>query len=236
MRPSRPMPRATSCTSAPTRLAQVRHLVDEGDLDRQEGVGGIFRQLRGLDAGEHDRRLDQVERAIELPQHVAGALAFRADHHPVGAHEIADGVALAQELRIGRNVEVEVGARGADDLRDLATCADRDRGFGDDDGVAGERPGHLLGSGEDVGQIGVAVAASGRCADRDEHRLRVVQRGGEIRGEREPAGGDILRHQLFEAGLVDRHAALLQGGELLRVHFHDRDVGAELGEARSLEA
>ena len=28
-------------------LAQIRDLVDEGDLDRQEGVGGVFDQLGG---------------------------------------------------------------------------------------------------------------------------------------------------------------------------------------------
>ena len=99
-------------------LAQVRHLVDEGDLHRQEGVGGVLGQLGGLDAGEHDRRLDQVERAVELPQHVACAVALGADHHAVGPHEVADGVALAQELRIGGDVEVEIGTRAAHDLGD----------------------------------------------------------------------------------------------------------------------
>ncbi len=41
MRLSSPMPRATSCTSPPTALAEVSHLVDEGDLHGQEGVGRI---------------------------------------------------------------------------------------------------------------------------------------------------------------------------------------------------
>ena len=77
----------------------------------------------------------------------------------------------------------------------------------------------------------MAVAAAGRRADGDEHRLGVVHRGGEVAGEREPAGRDVLRDQLFEAGLVDRHASFAQGGELLGVGLHHRDVGAEFGEA-----
>ena len=32
-------------------LAQVRDLVDEGDLGREEGVAGIFDQLRGSPRG-----------------------------------------------------------------------------------------------------------------------------------------------------------------------------------------
>ena len=51
------------------RLAQIGDLVDEGDLGREKGVGGVFDQLGGLDVGEHDRRLDQIERPVERAQH-----------------------------------------------------------------------------------------------------------------------------------------------------------------------
>ena len=37
-------------------LAQIGDLVDEGDLGREEGVGGIFDQLGGAPVGEQDRR------------------------------------------------------------------------------------------------------------------------------------------------------------------------------------
>ena len=77
----------------------------------------------------------------------------------------------------------------------------------------------------------MAVAAPGRRADRDEHRLGAVHRVGQVVGEREPAGGDVLCHQLVQARLVDRHAALMQRGELLGVGLHNGDVDAELGEA-----
>ena len=33
-------------------LAQVRHLIDEGDLDRKEGVGGVLDQLGRAPRGE----------------------------------------------------------------------------------------------------------------------------------------------------------------------------------------
>ena len=92
-------------------LAQIGHLVDEGDLHRQEGVGGVFGQFGGLDAGEHDRRLDQIQRAIEPAQHLARAVALGADHDAVRTHEVADGVALAQEFRVGGDVEFQVRAR-----------------------------------------------------------------------------------------------------------------------------
>ena len=38
-------------------LAQVGDLVDEGDLGREEGVGGVLDQLGGAPVGEQDRRL-----------------------------------------------------------------------------------------------------------------------------------------------------------------------------------
>ena len=58
-----------------------------------------------------------------------------------------------------------------------------------------------------------------------------MHRRGEVVGEREPAGVDIVRHQLVQAWLVDRHAAFMQGGELPGIGLHNSDVNAEFGEA-----
>ena len=46
-------------------LAEIGDLVDEGDLGREEGVGRVLDQLGGLEVGEDDRRLDQIERPVE---------------------------------------------------------------------------------------------------------------------------------------------------------------------------
>ena len=37
-------------------FAEIGDLVDEGDLGREERVGGVFDQLGGAPAGEQDRR------------------------------------------------------------------------------------------------------------------------------------------------------------------------------------
>jgi len=84
----------------PDLFAKIGHFVDEGDLHGQECVGGVLGQLGGLDPGEHDRRLDQVERAVEALQHLARAFTFGADHHTVGPHEVADRISFAQEFRV----------------------------------------------------------------------------------------------------------------------------------------
>ncbi len=47
-------------------LAQVRHLVDERDLGREERVGGVLDQLGGAPAGEQDRRLVDEQRPVDL--------------------------------------------------------------------------------------------------------------------------------------------------------------------------
>ena len=66
------------------RLAQVGDLVDEADLDREEGVGGIFGQLGGPPAGEQDRRLVEEQRPVDFAQHLARLLVLGADDDPVG--------------------------------------------------------------------------------------------------------------------------------------------------------
>ena len=77
----------------------------------------------------------------------------------------------------------------------------------------------------------MAVAAAGGCANGDEYRLGITYRGGEVGREGEPPGRDVLRHQLVETGFVDRHASFVECGQLVGIDLHDRDVGAEFGEA-----
>ena len=47
-------------------LAEVRDLVDEGDLDGEEGVGGVFGQFGRAPRRDQQRRLIEVERPVEL--------------------------------------------------------------------------------------------------------------------------------------------------------------------------
>jgi hypothetical protein len=60
--------------------------------------------------GEQDRRLVEIERAIDLLHHLAGALVLGADDDAVGALEILDRGALAQEFGVGDDGELGVGA------------------------------------------------------------------------------------------------------------------------------
>ena len=95
-------------------LAEVGDLVDEGDLHGQKGVGGVFDQFGGAPVGEQDRRLVEIERAVELGHHRPGALVVEADDHAVRPLEVLDRRAFAQELRVGDHRDVGVGpARGA---------------------------------------------------------------------------------------------------------------------------
>ena len=158
-------------------------------------------------AGEDDRGFEQIERPVERLQHGAGMLAVGADHDPVGPHEILDRRALAQEFGVGGDIEAAVRQAVAQDALDPAAGADRDGRFGHDDGALRrvalrQRLGDLGGGGEDIAQIGMAVAAPRRGADRDEHRVGAGDRAFQIGREAEPPGRGVARHQLVEPGLV----------------------------------
>ena len=106
MRPSRPTPSDSSGHVGTGQLAEPRELVDEGDLGREEGVGGVFDQLRRLHGRGHDQRAPLAgERQVEVLQDLPRRLRLRADDDAVGLHEVVDGVALAQELRVGGDRE-----------------------------------------------------------------------------------------------------------------------------------
>ena len=93
-------------------LAQIGHLVDEGDLGREEGVGGVFDQLAGAPRGEQDRAFVEEQRAIDLAHHLAPIFVLGADDDAVGPLEVADRRAFAQEFGVGDHGKALGGAMG----------------------------------------------------------------------------------------------------------------------------
>jgi hypothetical protein len=97
-----------------------------------KGVGGIFDHLARPAAGEQDRRLVDEQRAIDLVHHLPRPFILGAHHDAVGALEIADGRALAQEFGVGGHREFDARAGVGDDAFHLVARAHRNGGFGDD--------------------------------------------------------------------------------------------------------
>ena len=209
-------------------LGQIGDLVDEGDLGREERVRGIFDQLGGAPLGEHQRRLVERQRPVDVAEHLAPALVRGADHDAVGEFEIADRGALAQEFRIGGDHDVGGRIGLADDALDLVAGADRHGRLGHDDGEAFQRGGDLARSGVDIGEVGMAVAAPRRRADRDEDRIGFRDRRVQIGGEGEPPGLDVAGDQRIEARLEDRNLAPLQRIDLAGILVDASDLVAEI--------
>ena len=110
MRLSSPMPRATSCTSAPTfshrsaiSLMKVI-LVARKALAAYLISSAVRRSVKRIGA------CVEIERPVELAHDLARALVVGADHDAVGMLEVLDRRAFAQELRIGHDGEIGVRA------------------------------------------------------------------------------------------------------------------------------
>ena len=112
-------------------LAELRHLVDERDLQRQERIDPVLDQLRAGRIGDPDR-------GVEMPEQPSHALArigiLTADDHLGRLAEVAHRTALGEELgthRQGHDAAVapaEGLQRGGGPRRDRAL--DRDHGLG----------------------------------------------------------------------------------------------------------
>jgi hypothetical protein len=78
----------------------------------------------------------------------------------------------------------------------------------------------------------VAVAATGRRAHGDEHRVGGLDRLGALQREEQPAFADIARDQVIQARLEDRDLALLQALDLAGILVDAGHLVTEVGEAR----
>ena len=82
------------------RLAQVRDRVDERDLGREERVRRVLDHLGRRGVGDEHRRVDPL---VELAHAHRRLAVFAADHDAIGVEEVADRLALAQELGVRRD-------------------------------------------------------------------------------------------------------------------------------------
>ena len=164
-------------------LAELRHLVDEGDLGGQEGVRRILDQLRGSPAGEHHRGFIDVQGSIKLGHEAARTLVLGADHHAVRTLEVLDRGALAQEFRVRHHGEFRVRAQLAHDGVDLVAGADRNGRLGRDDREPVELGGDLARRVVHEAQIRKAVTPPRRRADGDEHGIGGIEPRDRIRSQ-----------------------------------------------------
>src|SRR5690606_7399625 len=214
-------------------LAQVRNLVDEADLGREERVRRILGQLGRAAGHDQQPRLVAEQGTVDLAQHFGGVVVVDADHHPVRALEVVDRRAFAQELGVGGDRELEVRPRLADDPLDLVAGADRHGRLGHHHRAWAQVLGHFLGRRIDVAEVRMAVAAPRRRAHGNEHRVGIGQRAGEVERELEPPCGNVALDQFVEARFEDRDAAFAQRLDLARVLVDAAHVMPKVGKART---
>ena len=110
-------------------LADVRDLVDEADPRREESIGGELDHLRRGDVRPHKRRLELL---VEGGHPFSVRLGERADHDAIRAHEVLDGRAFGQELRV-RHVADVAEPTGLQRGAHLLARADGHRALHDED-------------------------------------------------------------------------------------------------------
>ena len=208
MRLSRPMPRATSCTSAPAFSQRSAISLMKVILVARKALAAYLISSDGAPRGEQERRLVQIERPVDLGHDLARALVLGADDDAVGTLEVLDRRALAQEFGIGHDGEVGVGPRLADDALDLVAGSDRNGRFRDDHGKAVDAPRrsrapprrHRRGR-------HVRRPAATACRPRRTRHRRSRTGFGKLGREGQPLLVHIAGDDLVEARLVDRHLA-----------------------------
>ncbi len=204
-------------------LADVRDLVDEADPRHEERVGGELDHLGRGDVGAHDRRSERlVERGDRVPVRVGEG----ADRDPVRVHEVLDRRALGEELGVRDVADVSKSAH-VELVAHLLAGSDGDGALHDEQRALLEG-GQLVEHVPDGGEVGVA-GVRGRRPHADERDACVREHV--LDGEREAHPLPVLRDQLLELGLEDRHAAGLEVGDSLRHDVAHDDRMAELGEA-----
>ena len=71
-------------------FGEIDDLVDEVDLGRKKGIRGVFGQLRRATVGVEDRQRVEMQRPLDLRDHLARPRIIDADHDPVEVLEVTN--------------------------------------------------------------------------------------------------------------------------------------------------
>mmetsp|Transcript_27227 Transcript_27227/g.49807 ORF Transcript_27227/g.49807 Transcript_27227/m.49807 type:complete len:367 (+) Transcript_27227:993-2093(+) len=214
-------------------FAQRCDLVDEGDLGREKGVGGVFDHFSTFQVGRHDWKITQEKGAINLCHHLGGTVGLDTDDNAIRLHKVINRRPFTQEFGVGGNIEIKIGIGLAHGLFHLPVCADRDRGFGDDDHIILGRLRDFLRSGHHIGQVRMAIAAPGGRANGYENRFGPVDGLGQIKGEGQPPRRNILGHQRIKTRLVNRNLTAFQHGNFVGVLVDAHNVMSKVGKTHT---
>src|SRR5262249_40666316 len=171
IRLSNPSPRATSCTSAPTRSQRSAISLMKVILVARNAFAAYLMSsaVRRLVSGIEDRSLIQVQWRVDLSRDLLGTLVIGANDDAIRMLEIMDRGAFAQEFRIRHDGKVRIAPELSNDALNLVAGANRHSRFGDDDGEPLECLGDFARRSVNAGQIGMSVPATRWSAHRDEH-------------------------------------------------------------------
>ena len=230
MRLSRPIPRATSWTSASTASHRFAISLMKLIFTARKALAAYLVSSAVRRPVNQDRRAVEEQRPVDFAQHVLRAIILGADDDAVGMLEVGDGRAFAQEFGVRGDRHVR-DALFAEDLLDLVAGPDRHGGFGDNHG-----PGFItLASSRTASNTkvrsawpsprlaGVPTAMNTASAPFDA--------SGEVGREGQPPALGIGLDQRLEPRLPDRHPAGIQAVDLRRVLVDAADAMAEIGKA-----
>mmetsp|Transcript_5034 Transcript_5034/g.14298 ORF Transcript_5034/g.14298 Transcript_5034/m.14298 type:complete len:451 (+) Transcript_5034:158-1510(+) len=183
----------------PGGLAQGRDGVDGRNALGEEGVGHELGQLgRPKVGGEDVVPLDPVgvDAGELLGCGDARGILLPADEDAVGLHEVVDGGALGEELRVGQHLELEALLVDLEDAADGLGGTDGDGRLLDNDLVGGRDLGNLTSAQLAVLDVGGPSGADslrlGRGVDGNEDDVGPVDLGVNVGGEEQVATAALL--------------------------------------------
>ena len=180
------------------RLADAADLVGETHLQRVPRVVHVLDHLGGLEIGAHERTGEPV---IEFRQHLAACAVQLTDHGLRRIQEVVHRGALAQELGVHAQPEIDSGSppgRGLERRDHHVARRSRQHRAADCDhrrtGMLSQRRTDLLAYSAHVRQIDSPVATRGRT-DADQSQVGQLDRRRQIRRRGQPLAANLFRDE-----------------------------------------
>src|ERR1044072_3257269 len=186
----------------------------------------MFYQLRAVDIRNKNWR---HERFIDFFHQIGRMFAFRADDDAVGMHQIVNGAAFAQKLRITDDIKLgAVAIVTLDRFGHFLPGLYRHRTLIDDNSIIGQNTGNFARDFFDEAQVYASIGVRGG-GHRDENNLGIIDSFLDAFGKAESWRVAVAMNQFFQSGFVDRYTPRTQHFDFTCIIIDADNVVADVG-------
>ena len=215
-------------------FAEVRDIVHETDACRKHGVCRVLNHFGTRNVRKDYAEIVQHHRAVKAGHEFLGLFTLDSNDNSVGLHEVRNGRAFLQELRITRHIERNIHASLVQLFLNNSLyffrCSHGDRRLGHKHRIFFDILAECAGNGKHILQVCGTVFVGRRSHSAKDH-FNIVKNTRQVGRKMQTAFALVSQNHFIKARLINRDFSFLEGVYFSLIHINTSDIYTHFSKA-----